>query len=279
MCENYDINAPWALIGDLNLTLHDNERSNSNGSSSRASKLAQTVLETILNDLGFHGNSYTWTSNKHGTWNIGTSSKNWKFFECWLRDNSCKLEIEKAWSASFNGSAGFILDKKLTETRITLSIWNKAIVGNIQTKIKDLQQHLIDLQRPNSVQDNTQLANKRRTRNIIETLQKPDGSWCNGRYNLEELLNSHFKNIMSTSNPPSNSALLDLLPTCITDADNKALTKILDEVEITSVLKCMQPWKAPGPDGFPPGFFKDNGQLLRMMLSRWCSLSLSLADY
>ncbi|XP_026434679.1 uncharacterized protein LOC113332348 [Papaver somniferum] len=176
VCENYDINAPWAPIGDLNLTLHDNERNNSNGSSSRSSKLAQTVLEEGFNDLGFHGNPYTCTSNKNGTWKIRTrldrslinsdwiiqfpdsflrhlpflgsdhcpilldlSPKNLKFFECWLRDNSCKLEIEKAWSSSFNGSTGFNLDKRLPETRRSLSIWNRTIFGDIQTKIKDIQ--------------------------------------------------------------------------------------------------------------------------------------------
>lgn len=84
-------------------------------------------------------------------------------------------------------------------------------------------------------------ANKRRARNRIETLQKQNGSWCTGRNNLEELLTSHFKNIMSTTNPPRDVELLDLLPACISDEVNIELTRIPDETEIRALLKCMQP--------------------------------------
>ncbi|XP_026450997.1 uncharacterized protein LOC113351177 [Papaver somniferum] len=300
ICENFDITGPWALIGDLNLTLHDNERSNSNGFSSHASSIAQVVLETGLNDLGFHGNPYTWTSNKHGTDlfpNNFHSSKNWKFFECWLREGTCTTEIINAWATSFNGSASFTLDKKLSETRRTLYVWNRNTFGNIQNNLNILQQQLSDLEQPHQGRDKTQMVievereieewhareeefyrkksretifneldqntkhfhlqiNKRRSRNCIETLKKVDGSWCTGRDNLESILTSHFHSIMSTSNPQTGNSILDLLPQCISEEDNFMLTRVPDEAESTAVLKCMKPWKAPGPDGFPPGFLQ-----------------------
>lgn len=86
------------------------------------------------------------------------SAKNWKFFECLLRDKTCKDQINKSWSNQFRGSAGFVLDKKISTTRIYLSLWNKNKFGNIPNNIKSLHQKLEHLQHPNSNGvDNTRL--------------------------------------------------------------------------------------------------------------------------
>ncbi|XP_026428918.1 uncharacterized protein LOC113324828 [Papaver somniferum] len=226
------------------------------------------------------------------------SAKNWKFFECWLRDKTCKDQITNSWSKQFRGSPGFVLDKKLSDTRRELSNWNRNTFSNIQGNLKVLHQQLSDLQQPTeNGSDNTLLvqdveknikewhkreevfyrkksrevffnevdqitkhfhlqANKRRAKNRIESLKRQDRSWCSRKNQLETLLTDHFKNIMTTSNPPCNDALLNLVPPYITEEDNTLLTKIRDEAKIHNTLKQMQPWKAPGPDGFSPGFFQ-----------------------
>ncbi|XP_026441532.1 uncharacterized protein LOC113340622 [Papaver somniferum] len=89
------------------------------------------------------------------------SVRNWKFFECWLRDKTCKDQISKAWTKQFRVSPGYILDNKLSETRRDLSKWNIEVFGNIQGNLKVLQQQLSDLQQPsaNGI-DNTTLFEK-----------------------------------------------------------------------------------------------------------------------
>lgn len=68
---------------------------------------------------------------------------------------------------------------------------------------------------------------------------------------------------MSTSNPETDEDLLDLLPQCITEADNDFLTRVPNETEIMTTLKAMKPWKAPGRDGFPPGFFQSQWSVVK----------------
>lgn len=70
VCETFNIQAPWVMIGDLNIILNSEERLGYNGSTSQASPIAQLVQDIGLHDLGFHGNPYTWTSNKHDTGKI-----------------------------------------------------------------------------------------------------------------------------------------------------------------------------------------------------------------
>ncbi|XP_026384489.1 uncharacterized protein LOC113280061 [Papaver somniferum] len=210
----------------------------------------------------------------------------------------------QALNSTFNllgpRTIGYALDRKLSETRRDLSLWNRSKFGNIHEKLNNLQQQLTDLQKPDSSRtDSTQVvqkiekeieewhqrekifyiqksretffhevdqntkhfhlqANRIRSRNRIETLNKPDGTWCQGKEQLESLLDKNFKQIMTTVSPDTNDELMNLLPPCITEADNESLTRMPTEEEIYNTLKQMHPWKAPGPDRFPPGFFQAN---------------------
>lgn len=70
VCDTYNIDDPWILIGDLNLSMHPDERANNFGSSSRTPHIVQLIHDTGLSDLGFHVRAYTWTSGKNGTGRI-----------------------------------------------------------------------------------------------------------------------------------------------------------------------------------------------------------------
>lgn len=43
ICDTYNIDAPSILLGDLNITMHAEERANSSGSSSKTSKIVQLI--------------------------------------------------------------------------------------------------------------------------------------------------------------------------------------------------------------------------------------------
>lgn len=83
------------------------------------------------------------------------SSRNWKFFKCWLRDNIFQTQTNKAWAKHFNGSATYSLEKKLFETIRNPSLWNIPTFGNIQEQLKSLQKQLTFLQQPDTTSDNT----------------------------------------------------------------------------------------------------------------------------
>lgn len=70
-------------------------------------------------------------------------------------------------------------------------------------------------------------ANFRRRRNHIDLLQNSLGIWCKIRDQLWSLLNDHFQHIASSSDPPWDQALLNLISPCITEDDNENLYKCL----------------------------------------------------
>ncbi|XP_026428361.1 uncharacterized protein LOC113324255 [Papaver somniferum] len=81
--------------------------------------------------------------------------RNWKFFEHWLKNETCHDEIKKAWSACYSGSNAFVFSYKLSHTRFILSKWNKNTFGNIQRRISDLQQNISQLQATDKDGNNT----------------------------------------------------------------------------------------------------------------------------
>lgn len=85
-------------------------------------------------------------------------------------------------------------------------------------------------------------------------MQGKNGSWCLDRESLSTLLDEHFKNISTTSNPDQNEDFFNHVQYVITSQENDRLLVIPTEAEILGTLKSMDPWKAPGLDGFPPVF-------------------------
>ncbi|XP_026430756.1 uncharacterized protein LOC113327850 [Papaver somniferum] len=109
------------------------------------------------------------------------------------------------------------------------------------------------------VDNNTKLhhatANRRRSRNRIDALLDKNGAWCSDKNSLSSLFTEHFQEISTSSNPELNEDFLKHVKHVINSQDSDRLTTIPSETEIIDTLKSMDPWKAPGPDGFPPGFY------------------------
>ncbi|XP_026396260.1 uncharacterized protein LOC113290887 [Papaver somniferum] len=105
-------------------------------------------------------------------------------------------------------------------------------------------------------------ANKRRSNNNIVALKDENGNWCTSRIDLENLLTDHYKMLHTTSSPVRDEQILQCIPSVITAEQNGDLMKVPDEAEILKTLKSMRSWKAPGPDGFPPCFFKSHWEIV-----------------
>lgn len=72
-----------------------------------------------------------------------------------------------------------------------------------------------------------------------------------------------FKNI-GTSNYLKDEKLINkLISPDIDIQNNTKLCKIPDETEIKNTLFGMNQWGSLGPDGFPPGFFKNHREIVK----------------
>ncbi|XP_026419856.1 uncharacterized protein LOC113315820 [Papaver somniferum] len=82
----------------------------------------------------------------------GDRKRNWKYFQCYERDDSLKPEIEAAWNHPINGSDAYKVSQKMVITRRYVSKWNREQFGNIRSNIFLLHQQMevIQEESPNS---------------------------------------------------------------------------------------------------------------------------------
>ena len=96
----------------------------------------------------------------------------------------------------------------------------------------------------------------KRRRNQICFLKGCDGTWVQGNENIGNFFVSFFSNLFKSSNPPFHDAVGDLFDPVISLEENEQICMIPTDLEIKEVLFSMGSLKSPGPDGFPPLFFK-----------------------
>ncbi|XP_026451412.1 uncharacterized protein LOC113351684 [Papaver somniferum] len=98
----------------------------------------------------------------------------------------------------------------------------------------------------------------------IHTIKDDQGNWLENRDQVAELLSKHFKKIYTSSNPSKydiDEALRFVYP-IITNDINASLIAIPSVQEIIDTVNMMAPWSSTGPDDFPPGFFRDNWDIV-----------------
>ncbi|XP_026429794.1 uncharacterized protein LOC113326221 [Papaver somniferum] len=139
--------------------------------------------------------------------------QNWKYFQCYERDETLKEEVATTWNQPVSGFHAYKLSKHLILTRKHVSKWNKEIFSNIQSNIFLLHQQLESIQSGNHEQD---IDIQRRFRATSDdTLQ----------------LLAH------TYSPAKNDAIIHYIPQVITTSDNEELMKIPDSAEVLEALK------------------------------------------
>ena len=65
------------------------------------------------------------------------------------------------------------------------------------------------------------------------------------------------------------SLVAEMVPSLVSSEDNLNLTRMPSVEEIRSVIFYMDPFSAPGPNGFTGRFFRIFGKLLAQVLFRW----------
>ncbi|XP_026459380.1 uncharacterized protein LOC113360043 [Papaver somniferum] len=268
------ISIPWVLIGDLNIIMNPSERNSNTEITSQ--EVLDAIKESDLSDLGFIGNPFTWTSNSHGTGRNWKFFQHWlendtcmnQILNAWKSNTtgsaafflSDKLSntrhILSKWSKSMFGN----IQARINSLQQDLTLLQTSdIQGSNTTKVMDLEKEidtLNELQASsnrqksrdhfcNDMDRNSKYfhirANYRKTRNRIDSLQAQDGTWCQDRTSIENILVSHFKKISTTSSPPDCQNFLQHVPNCISEQDNADLVAVPSVQEIHEALSLMEP--------------------------------------
>lgn len=98
--------------------------------------------------------------------------------------------------------------------------------------------------------------NRKKARNNIDSIQDHNSTWIHTRDEISIHFIEHFKSISISINPLLEEGLFINIPTIITDVDNVFSTRLPSSQDIFDILKTMENWSAPGPDGFKAGFYK-----------------------
>lgn len=113
-----------------------------------------------------------------------------------------------------------------------------------------------------------QRASRRRARNRIVKLNRPDGSECTNVEELHEMAVDFYHNLFESEGTSHMHFVLDHIPPKVTGEMNLFLCAPFVESEVKNALFQMFPTKLPGPDGFPAHFFQRNWDVCGEDLTR-----------
>ncbi|KAL9663716.1 hypothetical protein QQ045_019107 [Rhodiola kirilowii] len=116
-------------------------------------------------------------------------------------------------------------------------------------------------------------ANVRRRINTISTLVDKDGRSISNQEDIENVAVSYFRELFASAIRLFDSEIstsLHCIPSIVIEEHNMVLTNPYIESEIKMALFQLYPFKAPGLDGFPAGFFQKFWNVIRQDFIEAC---------
>ncbi|XP_026428985.1 uncharacterized protein LOC113324926 [Papaver somniferum] len=289
-----DASSPWCLIGDMDFILHKDEKEGGNDTNSSSLAYVYSCIQKLgLVDLKFTGLPFTWTNKRTGKNNIQESinrtlvnhkwlglfprsftnhltrvvsdhapimleafpktksvNRPYRYMKCWQEHKSYSSLIENSLEKSRNSNYDIsdIVKRKGSE----LKIWNRKEFGNIFKNISDILNEIeIENRKPKNYE----------TKKSIEALHNDLNSWS-----------GKLKNIYQTNDSSIHQIFSSIMKPKINQQDNISLCSIPEEEEIREALFSMNSWGAPGPDGFPPGFYQNHWSELKTDIDSWVQI-------
>ena len=98
----------------------------------------------------------------------------------------------------------------------------------------------------------------RRKRNKVEALMDEEGNWITDGEKVKVMVREFWSNLFQEDSDHvhvGTAMLSDYFPDISSD-DREKLERPFSPCEVLAALKDMQPYKAPGPDGFQPVFYQ-----------------------
>jgi hypothetical protein len=103
---------------------------------------------------------------------------------------------------------------------------------------------------------------RRRRRNNIVMLKNDQGDWVEDNNLLQEMVNNYYKQLfkINTQNTRWQQTMITFPELSSEEIEN--LGGEITNDEIKGALFDMSPWKSPGPDGFPSGFYQHSWDMV-----------------
>jgi hypothetical protein len=101
-----------------------------------------------------------------------------------------------------------------------------------------------------------QRASRRKKKNQISRLARPDGSITEDKEELMTLSRNFYDNLYTSEGTSGMETVLQAVPILVTSEMNAKLIAPYQAEEVKATLFQMYPTKASGPDGFPAHFFQ-----------------------
>jgi hypothetical protein len=105
-------------------------------------------------------------------------------------------------------------------------------------------------------------ATTRRRANQINSITDEAGHLCETKEEVQNAFVNYFTGLFSSNHAGDIDNCVQPIARCVTEEMNEELLKPFEVEEIHGALCQMGPLKAPGPDGFPAGFFQKNWKIM-----------------
>ncbi|KAF7822605.1 ribonuclease H [Senna tora] len=281
------INGPWLMMGDFNDILYPSEVNGGSFYQGRANKFADMMNNCDLMDLDCKGPKFTWRRNcknnikvskrldralANADWrihfaeasvhNLFNSYSDHNPIGLFCRDNHPSKQdrpfrFEAAWAhhPGFYNVVKFAWESCVQNVPLRLStvkshaLWfNKNVFGNIFQRKKKLKARLNGIQKSLDNSPSTFLTNLQRDlrKQLEETLAQEELLWFQ---------KSREQWVKFDDGAPMTHITIHNHPK-INEQDALNITGEVTKEEVWNAVKTMKAFKAPGPDGFQPFFFK-----------------------
>lgn len=87
-------------------------------------------------------------------------------------------------------------------------------------------------------------------------LRNEEGEWIEDEHQLKEMVNSFYKNLFTEDSITMEWVKTKYSYPLIDEDTVDSMGRQIEKEEVKDAIYSKKPWKAPGPDGFPAGFFQ-----------------------
>jgi hypothetical protein len=94
-------------------------------------------------------------------------------------------------------------------------------------------------------------------------LRDTNGEWVDDSLKIQNMINDYYQNLFSKPSDVWNWHQTELTFPRLEEDCVQHLNRPIEAEEVRSALFSMSPWKAPGPDGYPAGFYQQAWDIIK----------------
>ncbi|CAN6718330.1 unnamed protein product [Malus baccata var. baccata] len=241
----------WMAIGDFNTILGAHEQMCGHLPARTSCENFRSTIELCdFTHMDTTGAFYTWTNgwSVHGYMErrldrslCDTRPQLFRFQSIWTLHLEFFGLVAKCWQSTVvYGCPMFVMLEKLKALKRCLRVWNSNVFGDVHRNVTITKERLHNIQ------------------NIVAKTAVLDALQCKKLFGMSVLgLNGSLRVIVI---PFFSMLMLEdvcgVIPPMVSEEQNLSLSCLPLADEIRSVVFSMDPFNAPGPDGFPGSFYQ-----------------------